>query len=165
MALSDKIDKRELLPYHILVASIFAGLNEMGMLNQASVNVASRRAGKYLAEYTQTQGLLDAEALTAPHAEKVKRLIEKLDALIELGTRVTVSGTVDGAEIRIFSMGCKFCPKGVGEAELKGALCPYPGLIEEYVNAFLDDNDKVKLVSTHRRHLRKLDDNCVMVLR
>ena len=40
MALGDKIRERELRPQHILVASILAGLNEMGMINQASLPAA-----------------------------------------------------------------------------------------------------------------------------
>ena len=76
-----------------------------------------------------------------------------------------LGATTQGIEIAILSMGCKFCPKGVGEAELKGALCPYPGLVEEYVNGFLEAGEKVKLLSINRRQLRKIDDQCYIVLR
>jgi hypothetical protein len=165
MALGDKIRERELRPQHILVASILAGLNEMGMINQASVNVASRRAGRYLADYTKATGRSGLAAEIVTRAEKIRALVEKLDELLELGTRVRLGATTQGIEIAIISMGCKFCPKGVGEAELKGALCPYPGLVEEYVNGFLEAGEKVKLLSINRRQLRKIDDQCYIVLR
>ena len=35
---------RDLNPYHSFFASFFAGLGEMGMLNQGSINIVARRA-------------------------------------------------------------------------------------------------------------------------
>ena len=165
MPLGDKIEDRSLRPYHIMVASLFAGLNEMGMLNQASVNVASRRAGRYLSEYASAKGGVEKISRDASRNEKVQALVKVLDTMLELGTRVKVGVTPDDVEIAIVSMGCKFCPKGVGEAELKGALCPYPGMVEEFVNSFLPPEEKVKLASIDRRQLRKQGDSCYMVLR
>jgi hypothetical protein len=165
MALSDKIEERALRPHHIMVASMLAGLNEMGMLNQASVNVASRRAGRYLSDYAKARESLDSLAAGLSRTEKVHRLVRLLDELLELGTQVEVVEADTGFDVGILSAGCKFCPKGVGEAELKGALCPYPGMIEEFINAFLSPEEKIKLVSIDRRQLRKKGDNCSMLIR
>lgn len=163
MELRDKIEKRELLPYHIFMASFLAGLNEMGMLNQASVNVASRRAGKYLAEYIRAKGVFQPESTS--RFDKARQLINHLDSLLQLGTKLLVEAGPDGTECAVISMGCKFCPKGVGEAELKGTLCPYPGLIEQFVNELIAPLPPMKLKMTNRRQLVKSADRCIVKLK
>jgi hypothetical protein len=112
MALSDKIEERALRPHHIMVASLLAGLNEMGMLNQASVNVASRRAGRHLSDYAKAKESLDSLAAGISRPEKVHRLVTLLDKLLELGTQVEVTETDTGFDVGILSAGCKFCQGG-----------------------------------------------------
>ena len=38
---------RDLNPYHSFFASFFAGLGELGMLNQGSINIVAKRASEY----------------------------------------------------------------------------------------------------------------------
>ena len=162
MGLAEKIRERELEPHHIFLASFLAGLNEMGMLNQASVNVAGRRAGRYLAEYVKAQGDLPEPAGTI--VETAQRYVAHLDSLLRLGTRIEIGGDGKTTWCRVASNGCRFCPKGVGEAELEGTICPYPGMIEEFVNQLLPDGQKVSLVMTNRRPLVKDGGDCLVRL-
>lgn len=157
-----KIDARGLEPQHVFLASFLAGLNEMGMLNQASVNVASRRAGHYLADYVKAQGSLPPEAGTKE--ESAQRFVEHLDKIMKLGTRLDIQGEPGNFVVKVMSMGCRFCPKGVGEAALEGTLCPYPALIEEFVNQLLPEGQKLKLAMKGRRPLHKEGDNCEIEL-
>lgn len=162
MALNDKIEARNLQPYHIFMASFLAGLNEMGMLNQASVNVASRRAGRYLAEYAKARH--DLPASSGAVTEDAKSFVDYLNRVIGLGTQVDVKDGPDGLQMRVVSSSCSFCPKGVGEAELQGTLCPYPGLIEEFVNSLLPADTSLRLVTSDRRPMVKREDGCFIQL-
>ena len=67
-------------------------------------------------------------------------------ALAHLNAELTI--TLDPADLYVEEEGeqfvvkiktsqCRFCPKGVGEAELKGTLCPFPGLIEEFLHSMI----------------------------
>jgi len=162
MSLAGKIEERQLEPHHVFLASFLAGLNEMGILNQASVNVAARRAGRYLAEYARVRGGLPDQG--AYPAQTAQRYVEYLDAMLGLGTKMEI-GEQDGtAYCKIVSEGCRFCPKGVGEAELEGTICPYPGLIEEFVNQLLPEGETVSLVMSNRRPLVKEGGSCVVQL-
>ncbi len=162
MSLAEKIQERQLEPHHIFLASFLAGLNEMGILNQASVNVAARRAGRYLAEYARVRGGLPEPGATA--TETAQRYVAHLDALMGLGTKLEIGTENGSAYCKVVSSGCRFCPKGVGEAELEGTICPYPGLIEEFVNQLLPEGERVSLVMTNRRPLAKEGGACLVQL-
>lgn len=162
MALYDKIESRNLQPYHIFMASFLAGLNEMGMLNQASVNVASRRAGRYLAEYAKAKH--DLPSTSGDAKADAKSFVDYLNRVVGLGTEVDVTEEEGGLRMRIVSSSCSFCPKGVGEAELQGTLCPYPGLIEEFVNNLLTGDVTLRLVTKDRRPMVKKEDGCYIQL-
>ena len=162
MGLAEKIDERELEAYHIFLAAFLAGLNEMGMLNQASVNMAARRAGKYLAEYARTRNDLPAPEFST--ADTARSLLSFLDRILGLGTKLEIQAEGESTECRVLSSGCRFCPKGVGEAELEGTLCPYPGLIEEFINQLLPENNEMHLVMINRRPLIKEGDSCLIRL-
>ncbi len=162
MSLAEKIEERQLQPHHIFLASFLAGLNEMGMLNQASVNVAARRAGRYLAEYVRVRGGLPEPAGTA--AETAQRYVAHLDELMGLGTKLEIGQENGTTWCKVVSNGCRFCPKGVGEAELEGTLCPYPGLIEEFVNQLLPEGQSLSLVMINRRPLAKEEGVCLVQL-
>ena len=162
MLSDEKVQERGLEAYNVMLAAFLAGLNEMGMLNQASVNVASRRSGRYLAEFARLKTTLpemgdDVKANAAA-------LIEHLNSILTLSQELSVESGPSGAVLRITGSKCRFCPKGVGEAELEGTLCPYPGLVVEFVNALLPEGQSVQLVMTNRKPMSKTDAGCVITL-
>lgn len=55
MGFKESIEERDLNADDVFVASFFAGLNEFGILNQAVMNIAARRAGKYLAMFEEVK--------------------------------------------------------------------------------------------------------------
>ena len=121
---------------------MLAGLHEQGLLNQGLMYFAARETGGKLADFAKIKGLLGSQADGEP-LEKVSSIIEKLNEMLKIGD-VTVDKKDGGVSIRIKTDPCRYRPKGVGGAEFDGTLCPFPGLIEEFLNAFL--NEKVKLV-------------------
>ncbi len=160
--LLDQIEKRELNPYHVFMASFLAGLHSMGMLNQATVTVAARGAGRKMALYLQAKG--DLPPLRGTLMEKAATLIEHLQKVMPLGMQVQVEVKGDEVEVKVEGATCKFCPKGVGGAELEGTLCPYPALLASFADALLCSEGGIKVKPQGRRPLVKEAGVCKMVL-
>ena len=49
---------RDLNPYHSFLSSFFAGLAELGMINQGSINIVAKRAADYLYSYLDAKEIL-----------------------------------------------------------------------------------------------------------
>ncbi len=144
--MKDKIEARQLKPHEVGVAALIAGFHELGILNQAGVLQATQRAGRALAQYAKATGRGASSLLEAA---------ELLHELTPLAVDVQFSGDEKGLVVRINTETCKYCPKGVGGAELEGSLCPYPGLILGFLSEFFEG---VKIKFHDRKPLRKVDD-------
>ncbi|MEN8173956.1 MAG: hypothetical protein ABFS03_13880, partial [Chloroflexota bacterium] len=144
-----KVIARDLSPHHSFLASFFAGLGEMGMLNQGSVNVVSRRAAEYLYSYLQAKDLCidPADYADKPDLEALKYVMDHINEILSLLGSYELQITQDNqAMILIEASLCRICPKGVGGAEIKGTLCPIPSFFEKLVN-FIMQEDKVSLIT------------------
>ncbi len=141
----------------IMFATFMAGFNEFGILNQAVMNHASRRAGAFLAEFfreTQHEKLPD----------NFVGLLELLNSTLGICDDFIIQRNSDGYRVSIATEKCRFCPVGVGGAELEGTICPFPGLFESFINGVLDNN-AIKLVPVNRRFLLKNDGFCNIIYR
>jgi hypothetical protein len=129
--------ERDLNPYHSFLASFFAGLAEMGMLNQGSINIVSKRAAEYLYAYLEAKEILpDLEQYAgSPERERVEAVIEYLNSILSLmgGYHLVQTGP-DQLALMIAGKQCRICPKGVGGAAIEGTFCPIPNFIESLVN-------------------------------
>lgn len=131
------IINRDLNPYHSFLASFFAGLAELGMINQGSINIVSRRAAEYLYSYLDAKDILpDMKAVPGDStAEVVKNLILYINKIISLMGGYDIKELDEGQVVLLVAADkCRICPKGVGGAEVKGTLCPVPSFIESLVN-------------------------------
>ncbi len=129
--------ERDINPYHCLLASFFAGLAEMGMANQGSINIASRRAAEFLYDYLDAKGLLtelkkfdDVTTMESIgyHSQFINSLLNimgKYDVIIVSEDEYTLQ--IDGNM-------CRICPTTVGGADIKGSLCPIPFFLEKMIN-------------------------------
>ena len=160
MDFEGKIEERELNPEHVFIASLIAGFNELGLSNQAIVNRASKRVGKYLAMLAEVKNpprIDKNEDLELQH----RKIIETLNSTSPISSDVKLEKMDDNFVVKIRSSKCKFCPKGVGEAELtEGTICPFPGIVEEFVNYFSEK--KVELTRDQYRALQKENDWCII---
>lgn len=129
--------ERDINPYHSFLSSFFAGLSELGLVNQGSINIVSKRAAEYLYSYLEAKEILpDMKAVPGDTtAEVVKNLILYINKILNLmgGYDLQQSGE-DQVVFLIAGDKCRVCPKGVGGAEVKGTLCPIPSFIEVLVN-------------------------------
>ena len=141
--------ERDLSPYHSFFSSFFAGLAELGMINQGSINIVSKRAADYLYSYLEAKDILPdmGDVPGNSTTEVAKNLILYVNKILSLVGEYDFKDVEDGqAVLLIAGNTCRICPKGVGGAEVKGTLCPVPNLIESLVNK-IAQNDLLELIT------------------
>ncbi len=149
------IKERELGLHCSLFATFMAGFNEFGILNQAVMNSASRRAGDFIAEYLKW---VRPDSIPTTFAG----LLERLNRELSISKGFVVDERGRRFSIRILTDRCRYCPVGVGGAELEGTICPFPGLFESFINGVFGGN-RVKLIPVNRRFLNKEGGFCNIV--
>ena len=140
---------RDLNPYHSFFASFFAGLGELGMLNQGSINIVAKRAADYLYAYLEAKEILPdlTKVPGSTSSEVIKNLVLYINKILSLvGEYDFQQVEGDQALLSITGTTCRICPKGVGGAEVKGTLCPIPSLLESLLNS-IAQQDIVELVT------------------
>ncbi|WP_457569599.1 hypothetical protein [Desulfurobacterium sp.] len=130
MGLEEKIEKRDLKAENVFVASLLAGLNEFGILNQGIINLTGGRIGEFLFQFAKVKGFAISPFLSLE--EQVKKAVRFLNEHLQIG-EIAVEFSGKDFFIKIASSCCRFCPKGVGEAELEGTLCPFPKVFERFL--------------------------------
>ncbi len=77
---------RDINPYHSFLSSFFAGLAELGLVNQGSMNIVSKRAADYLYEYLDAKEILpDMNAVPGDTTTEVaKNLILYINKILSL---------------------------------------------------------------------------------
>ncbi|MCD6427093.1 MAG: hypothetical protein J7L03_03190 [Caldisericaceae bacterium] len=150
----EMIESRKLDPETVFFASFMAGLNEFGILNQMVMNFAGKTSGGYMAKYFK-----------ACYPEETERTLPEI--AIFLNDKLNISGKdfatfeTDGKlTVKIRTDKCRYCPKGVGSAELEGTICPFPGIIEGFVNEF--SRSKIKVSPVNGKLLNKEEGFCVI---
>jgi len=141
--------ERDLNPYHSFLASFFAGLAELGMVNQGSINIVSKRAAEYLYSYLEAKEILpDMSAVPGETTvEVVKNLVLYINKVLSLMGGYDLK-EADNGQIALLVAGeqCRICPKGVGGAAVKGTFCPIPSFLESLVNR-IAGIDTIKLIT------------------
>ena len=142
--------ERDLNPYHSFFASFFAGLSELGMLNQGSINIVARRAAEYLYAYLDAKEILpDMDAVPGESkADVIKNLILYINKILSMvGEYDLQESGEDQVVLLIAGQTCRICPKGVGGAGVKGTLCPIPSLLVALIN-MIAQKDMLELITT-----------------
>ena len=150
---------RDLNPYHSFFASLFAGLAELGILNQGSIIIISRRAAEYLYAYLEAKEILpNINAVPGDStAEVVKSLVLYVNKILSLMGGYDLQDVGNGrVALMVAEDKCRICPKGVGGAEVKGTYCPIPSFIESLVNKLVG-METIKLITNG---IEKEDTTC-----
>lgn len=141
---------RDLNPYHSFFAAFFAGLGELGMLNQGSINIVAKRAADYLYAYLDAKQILP-EMSAVPGdtpAAVIKNLVLYVNKILSLVGEYDLQQTNDDQVVLLITGNtCRICPKGVGGAAVKGTLCPIPSLLENLLNR-IANRDIVQLITS-----------------
>jgi len=151
--------ERDLNPYHSFLSAFFAGMAELGLVNQGSMNIVSRRAAEYLYSYLEAKEILpDMDRVPGDtKVEIVKNLILYINRLLSLMGGYDLQLNEQGqAVLMIEAEKCRICPKGVGGAEVKGTICPIPSFLEGLINHIAGE----KLVQLESTGIEKVENQC-----
>lgn len=142
--------ERDLNPYHSFFSSFFAGLAELGTINQGSINIVSQRAAEYIYAYLEAKEILPNLAAVPGNTptEVAKNLILYVNKILNLVGEYDFKDAGDGQAVLLISGNtCRICPSSIGGAVVKGTLCPIPNLVEGLVNK-IAGVDLLDLVTT-----------------
>ena len=121
-AIREEIEKRNLNIFHLIIASLLAKLYDMGILNRGVLNILAPAIAERIAIYLKHR----YPELPKDPKEIIELTIREIDAFGKYEIREE--------EGKIFliidSSSCKYCPRGVGKAALKGVLCPFPYMFQ-----------------------------------
>ena len=136
--LADLVKERNLSLLHVIMASFMGQLADLGLLNQGSANLIGLGVGQRLGRYFKEVGIL----LPEKDVEAVKRILELADvAEFLLVEKLSDESLLVG----IKSDKCKYCPKGIGGAEISGTVCPIPYLIVSTLTSYTGKKYSVAL--------------------
>ncbi len=168
----EMIDDRSLSQWHLMVASLLGSLaSQQGMFNQAFLNrILKHSMEKFIIPYFQTlpnyHDSCEKARTGSTMVERLQPVVRFIDNVFNLAGQIEiVEKDNDHAIIRVGSSGCRFCPIGVGKAELAPGrtFCPFPTMIEETANQMLGENI-VRTVLTREgmktKILKKEDGHC-----
>ena len=160
------IENRKIGPEQVYSASLIAGMSSFGILNQAVVSSAAEQMGNDLAEYCIVSQPDIVKSLQSENETDINSILKKtldiLQSLLKISEEIKYKEESDGFTVLIRSNTCRYCPKGVGRAELSGTLCPFPSLIENFVNR-LNNRKLIKVKKEKSKPLlTKEDDWCVI---
>lgn len=165
MGFEEVVIERDLNKWNVLVASLVAGFDKLGVLSQAVVNKDMQVVADKLARFFRVRGNVPQVDPNAPFQKNLKSIIEFLDRELEMAGEASVEITDSEVAFKVVGNTCHFCPKGVGEAELPGTACPYPALIMEFANRFLPEDQQVEVVIQGRNYLKKEGGVCSIIFR
>ena len=125
-----RVEERGLTPCHAFFACFLASLAEMNILNQAVANLLAKKAAGKVLLYLEAMDALHVPEDGSP-AERFVKLVESVNEALGIGPRVE-HRVLDGGVVEVGLGGsrCRYCPKGVGGAEIPGTACPFPRLFE-----------------------------------
>lgn len=122
---------RKIAPCEALFATLLSALAEEGLLTQGSVNYIARRMIPAFYTYLKVLGYLGNTSSQSNEIEKFRAILVSVNEALKLGDKVSLE-KIDENTIRACFGGstCRYCPKGVGLAEIQGSVCPFPRLLE-----------------------------------
>jgi hypothetical protein len=155
--------ERGINPYHSFLSSFFAGFAELGMINQASMNIVSKRAAEYLYSYFDAKELLITLKTQDDirNEESIRYHIDFINSKLNLIGKYDLK-KIDREEYLFLIDGnaCRICPKGVGGAAIKGTFCPIPSFFKHLVNLLLGK----EILQLQSRGIEKEGSLCKAVL-
>ena len=159
MATNNEINQivkdRELNHWHLLITSLLASLGQKGS-NQGALNLLmSRSMDDFILPFFE--GLDDVERIKAEVArcddlaQQMNIVIEYINGMFSFAGEMETeqSDDIEKAVVRVRSGSCRYCPIGVGRAEIDPdtTFCPLPIMIEKSINYFRDGKAPVSRIS------------------
>ena len=116
-------------PPQAFFALFLAAAADAGILNQGSISFFAKYVAPRLRDYLVAMNLY--EKPEGSIEEKLRVILGSLNKALEISTEASIELSGDEVIMRIRGDRCRYCPKGVGLAEIPGTACPFPKLFEE----------------------------------
>ena len=158
----EKIRGRELDANHVLIASLLSGFSEIGVLNQGVVNSITSKLAENLKAWFDTMGINPGIQSSDSPEIKIKKTAVMMNNALKLVGEISVQDTPDGPAILITSGKCRICPIGVGEAEIPGTACPFPGLLTKLIKLYDPNGKGIKIIPHDYHILTKNEGVCYL---
>lgn len=127
-------EEREVNPCQAFFALFISAAAENGILRQGMINLISERISERLFEYLKIKGFIEIDKKTEKE-EKFCELLKQVNEALGIGkvfeTEINRSEGKTIVKIKFGGKFCRYCPKGVGLAEIPGSLCPFPILFKK----------------------------------
>jgi hypothetical protein len=157
--LSKLVKERDLDYNHILFATLIGSFADLGMLNQGTTNITAANAGKTVGEYFDLTGELPKPG--GDPADEFASVVEFVNDKMGISPATDVEKTDDGVDVTVAALKCRYCPKGVGGANLPGTACPFPKFLEEVAKVAMGDRaPKAQLIDGSM--LKRTEDTCTI---
>jgi len=156
--LSKLVEERGLEFNHVLFATLIGSFADLGMLNQGTVNIAAANTGKKAGEYFDFTGELPKPDGGDP-ASDFASVVGFINDKMGISPAMDVVKANGGVEVTVLAPTCRYCPKGIGGAELPGTACPFPKFLEEIAKVAMGDGaPRVQLIDGGT--LKRTEDTC-----
>ena len=127
--LREVVQERNVKPPQAFFALFLAAAADAGILNQGSISFFAKYVAPRLRDYLVAMNLYEKPEGSAE--EKLRAILSSLNKALEISTEASIELSGDEVIMRIRGDKCRYCPKGVGLAEIPGTACPFPKLFEE----------------------------------
>lgn len=156
----EKIRGRELEACHVIVASLLSGFSEIGVLNQGVVNNITKKLASNLKAWFDATGRNPGIQQEDSSSVRIKKIFQIMNETLNFAGEVSIQETPNDPAILITSSKCRICPIGVGEAEIPGTACPFPGLITYLAKLYSPDKKGIKIIPHDFHILTKKEGAC-----
>jgi hypothetical protein len=160
MDMKTEIARRDINQHNAFLFAVFAGMVDLGLVNQGVVNELGKKTAAYMINYYSAR---DFEFTLGNNSlkEDVSYLFDYFNGDLNFVKEYTVERSGEGVQLSISSQLCRICPKGLGGAEIKGTLCIIPYFFMHLMNYYLARNNQLTL-QKDRPPVTKESGNCVI---
>ncbi len=159
--LSVEIERRDINQHNFFLFSLFAGMVDMGLINQGVVNELAKITAGYLLNYYTTKNI-QFELNEEDPFGNIDILFSFFNQNLNFVKEYQIEKSGENSlNISIRSDLCRICPKGLGGAEIKGTLCIIPHLTMYLLDDYLPTGNKISLIKGEPG-IKKIEGNCVI---
>ena len=160
MDLKSEIARRDINQHNAFLFALFAGMVDLGLVNQGVVNELAKKTATYMINYYVAKGI-ELPIGTDSLEENVEYLFDFFNGDLNFVKEYAIDRSSGGVRLAVSSQFCRICPKGLGGAELKGTLCLIPHFFMHLMNYFLIRENQLSLPKG-TAPIRKEGGSCII---
>jgi hypothetical protein len=160
MDLRTEITRRDINQHNAFLFAIFAGMVDLGLVNQGVVNELAKKTAAYMMNYYSAKDIEFAIGNDSLETN-VTFLFDFFNGDLNFVKEYAIERSGGGVRLSVASQFCRICPKGLGGAELKGTLCIIPHFFMHLMNHYLSRQNQLVL-RKGQPSITKEAGNCII---